>query len=206
LLKIRIISYDRQILSRALATAAEWHGYAALRNAAEVPAMPQETSNIESQFRSSSRPSKLAALTTGGVVFIACAGYIGWSFSESDTVATEPMGERITLSTGDEREIELNTPMLSPPRYGNETPLELDNSGETDGLPVINAHLEVPTSVEPLQLGDLPDSQLRQLSHGSASPAEPQRDAAGAWLTGTIESPSPTDAVDSDPAISRFVR
>lgn len=168
--------------------------------------MPQETYYIESPFRSSSRPSKLAALTTGGVVLVACAAYVAWSFSESHIGATEPLGERITLSAGDEREIELSTPMLSPPENGDETPMELDNSVETDGLPVINAHLEVPTGIEPLQLRDLPDSQLRQLSHRHAAAAGPQRDDAGAWLTGTIESSLQTDAGDSDPTMSRFVR
>jgi len=184
--------------------AAEWHGYAALRDVAEVPAMSQDDSAIPFPIRSSSGPSKLAVGATCGVVVCACLGYMAWSLSDGHSYAIDVPEEGITLSAGDASELRLKTPTTASHEVTDETPLELDNSVETDGLPVINAHLEVPTSIEPLQLQDLPDSQLRQLSHESGTQSGKARDGAGAWLTGTIESSIATD--DSDSTISRYLR
>ena len=197
-----IDSYDRQILSSQLASAAEWHGYAALRDAAKVPAMFQDALNIPGAFRSSAGPSKRAVWTTCGIVACACLSYIAWSLSDrAESIADAP-AEGITLSARDASEVQLQTPNLAPAGDGDETPLELDNSIETDGLPVINAHLEVPTSAEPLQLRDLPEAQLRQLSHERGTSAGSPDGSAGAWLTGTID----FAGGDADPALSRYLR
>jgi hypothetical protein len=202
--KTRCNSCDRQILSSRLADTAEWHEYAAIRDAAEVPAMSQGSPAIHIPFRSSSGPSKLAVGATCGIVACACLSYIAWSLSDWHSGTAESSDEGITLSVSDASEIHLKTPSLAFDQGDDETPLELDNSIETDGLPVINAHLEVPTSIEPQQLRDLPDSHLRQLSHEAATPAGPPADGEGAWLTGTIESPF-VDG-ESSRTISRYLR
>jgi hypothetical protein len=202
--KARISSYDRQILSSELTDTAEWHGYAALRDAAEVPAMSLDALHLHSSFRSSSGPSKLAVWTTCGIVACACVSYIVWSLADHRTVIADGSEAGITLSPREPSEVRLKTPNLVSSDEGTETPLELDNSIETDGLPVINAHLEVPTSAEPLQLRDLPPTQLRQLNHETASRAAASNEGSGAWLTGTIES-SFTDS-DAEAPILRYVR
>jgi len=166
--------------------------------------MSQDVSSIESSFRSSSGPSKLAVWTTCGIVACACLGYIAWSFGDHSTIASDTAEAGVTLSAREPGEVHLKTPNLVSSHDGTETPLELDDSIETDGLPVINAHLEVPTGAEPLQLRDLPPTELRQLSHETASPAAAPNESSGAWLTGTIEG-SFADG-DADATISRYVR
>lgn len=167
--------------------------------------MFQDALSISSVFRSSVGPSKLAVGATCGVVACACLSYIAWSLSDRDASVPESPEQGVTLSARDASEIHLKTPNLAPTGDGDETPLQLDNSIETDGLPVINAHLEVPTSAEPLQLRDLPDTQLRQLSHQTATPAAgPASEGAGAWLTGTIE--SSFGEGDFKSTISRYLR
>jgi hypothetical protein len=166
--------------------------------------MSQHALHIRSSFRSSSGPSKLAVWTTCGIVACACLGYVVWSLADHHTVASDSAEPGITLSPREPGEVHLKTPNLISSEDGTETPLELDNSIETDGLPVINAHLEVPTSAEPLQLRDLPPTELRQLSHETASQAVAPNERSGAWLTGTIESSFAEG--DADATISRYVR
>jgi hypothetical protein len=166
--------------------------------------MSLDALHIHSSFRSSSGPSKLAVWTTCGIVVCACLSYVAWSLADHHAEPADSSDEGVTLSAREASEVHLKTPNLVSSEDGTETPLELDNSIGTDELPVINAHLEVPTSAEPLQLRDLPPTELRQLSHETASPEAAPKESSGAWLTGTIESAFPDG--DSDATISRYVR
>lgn len=143
--------------------------------------------------------SRLAAGLTGVTVVAACAAYVAWSLLAGGTEDDRFADQGIALSMEIVEDTE-HTASHSNDAELDETPLSLDDATDLGDLPVINAHLEVPSNCEPCEFEPPVANLLQQLGHEPAA----QDQSTGVWLKGTIEPAGSID--DADPPFARFLR
>lgn len=123
------------------------------------------------------RSSRFAAAGTGAAVLCACLAYAGWSLLAGSADDAGPADEGVALGTA------AQTPRLSPtPEPTPTARLYLDDGTEPSYLPVVNAHHEVTDDA-----ADDVAPAMQQLGFTAELRRPKPVEAAGAWLTGGIE-------------------